>query len=60
MKKTQRLFVLVLALCMLVQMLPVAAFKFEVPEAAEEIVEKADNAALSDEETIATYLDLYK
>ena len=59
MKKTQRLFVLVLALCMLVQMLPVAAFEFEVPEAAEEIVEKADNAALSDEETIATYDDTY-
>ncbi len=49
MKKTQRLFVLVLALCMLVQMLPVAAFEFEVPEAAEEIVEKADSAALSDD-----------
>ena len=49
MKKTQRLFVLVLALCMLVQMLPVAAFEFEVPEAAEEIVEIADNAALSDD-----------
>lgn len=49
MKKTQRLFVLVLALCLLVQMLPVAAFEFEVPEAAEEIVEKADSAALSDD-----------
>lgn len=49
MKKTQRLFVLVLALCMLVQMLPVAAFEFEVPEAAEEIMEIADNAALSDD-----------
>ena len=49
MKKTQRLFVLILALCMLVQMLPVAAFEFEVPEAAEEIVEKADSAALSDD-----------
>lgn len=59
MKKTQRLFVLVLALCMLVQMLPVAAFEFEVPEAAEEIMEIADNAALSDEETIATYDDTY-
>lgn len=49
MKKTQRLFVLILALCMLVQVLPVAAFEFEVPEAAEEIVEKADSAALSDD-----------
>ena len=49
MKKTQRLFVLILALCMLVQVLPVAAFEFEVPEAAEEIMEIADNAALSDD-----------
>lgn len=59
MKKTKRFVVMLLVLCMLVQMLPVAAFEFEVPEAAEEIVEKADNAALSDEETIATYDDTY-
>ena len=61
MKKTRRLFILVLALCLLVQMLPVGAFEIETPETAADVAQTDENTALKEEtaETVEMYDSTY-
>ena len=61
MKKTRRLFILVLALCLLVQMLPVGAFEIETPETAADVAQTVENTALKEEtaDTVEMYNSTY-